>query len=303
MEARRNEEEEEEDDEEDLEQLKGKSFLELLGAGEGDLLKIKKKDEAVKPKEGFVLCLPYSLSSIAAAAATTTNSSSSPSTCSTRTRMLCFGGADEDPLLNELAYITSGSSLSTLSSPCTTKCAKSKGSRVENTASRGGGRRGTAISATSCGTTGKKTKAVGSSSPPSRINNVNMCPLRCWLVVERNQVKKEKLGERISALQQLVSPFGKSDTASVLDEAVGYIRFLHDQVQVLSSPYLQHLTTSKRLHENGGDEEESRDDGLTSRGLCLVPVSCTEDVASSNGADIWSHPMGNNKTSSSSPKH
>ncbi|XP_073103816.1 transcription factor bHLH113 isoform X6 [Elaeis guineensis] len=286
MEARRNEEEEEEDDEEDLEQLKGKSFLELLGAGEGDLLKIKKKDEAVKPKEGFVLCLPYSLSSIAAAAATTTNSSSSPSTCSTRTRMLCFGGADEDPLLNELAYITSGSSLSTLSSPCTTKCAKSKGSRVENTASRGGGRRGTAISATSCGTTGKKTKAVGSSSPPSRIN-----------------VKKEKLGERISALQQLVSPFGKSDTASVLDEAVGYIRFLHDQVQVLSSPYLQHLTTSKRLHENGGDEEESRDDGLTSRGLCLVPVSCTEDVASSNGADIWSHPMGNNKTSSSSPKH
>ncbi|KAG2626556.1 hypothetical protein PVAP13_3KG368500 [Panicum virgatum] len=34
------------------------------------------------------------------------------------------------------------------------------------------------------------------------------------------KVRKEKLGDRITALQQLVSPFGKTDTASVLHEAI-----------------------------------------------------------------------------------
>ncbi|MBA0797404.1 hypothetical protein Gohar_008109 [Gossypium harknessii] len=51
--------------------------------------------------------------------------------------------------------------------------------------------------------------------------------------------KKDQVSERIAALQQLVSPYGKTDTASVLLEAMGYIRFLHEQVKVLSAPYLQ----------------------------------------------------------------
>ncbi|KAJ0011443.1 hypothetical protein Pint_33827 [Pistacia integerrima] len=109
------------------------------------------------------------------------------------------------------------------------------------------------------------------------------------------KVRKEKLGERITALQQLVSPFGKTDTASVLHEAMGYIRFLHDQVQVLCSPYLQHHLPDGG--ENGGDEESRTD--LKSRGLCLVPVACTVHVANSNGADFWSPAMGNNVSSSS----
>ncbi|KAL6971767.1 hypothetical protein U1Q18_031449 [Sarracenia purpurea var. burkii] len=56
---------------------------------------------------------------------------------------------------------------------------------------------------------------------------------------------KEKLGEKIAALQQLVSPYGKTDTASVLLEAMEYIRFLHEQVKVLSAPYLQSNPTAK----------------------------------------------------------
>nr|QOJ43691.1 bHLH transcription factor [Dracaena cambodiana] len=99
------------------------------------------------------------------------------------------------------------------------------------------------------------------------------------------KVRKEKLGDRISTLQQLVSPYGKTDTANVLHEAIGYIRFLHDQVQVLSSPYIHQLPLSNH-HQN----EELRGGDLRSRGLCLVPISCTENVANNNivGADLWS---------------
>ncbi|XP_057428291.1 transcription factor bHLH113 isoform X2 [Lotus japonicus] len=106
--------------------------------------------------------------------------------------------------------------------------------------------------------------------------------------------RKEKLGERIAALQQLVSPFGKTDTASVLHEATGYIKFLQDQVQVLCSPYLQRLPSCSQPGDgdNDGGEEEAEKLNLRSRGLCLIPVSCTVHVASTNGADFWS--PGNN---------
>ncbi|XWS24404.1 hypothetical protein CRYUN_Cryun28dG0099000 [Craigia yunnanensis] len=53
------------------------------------------------------------------------------------------------------------------------------------------------------------------------------------------KVRKEKLGDRIAALQQLVAPFGKTDTASVLMEAIGYIKFLQNQVETLSVPYMK----------------------------------------------------------------
>uniref|UniRef100_A0A1D1Y8T6 Transcription factor bHLH113 n=1 Tax=Anthurium amnicola TaxID=1678845 RepID=A0A1D1Y8T6_9ARAE len=92
--------------------------------------------------------------------------------------------------------------------------------------------------------------------------------------------RKDKIGERVAALQQLVSPFGKTDTASVLQEATAYIKFLHDQLEVLSAPYLGSIPTT-------GELQESDKYSLRSRGLCLMPVECTLGIARSNGADIW----------------
>ncbi|KAG6648599.1 transcription factor bHLH110 isoform X1 [Carya illinoinensis] len=109
------------------------------------------------------------------------------------------------------------------------------------------------------------------------------------------KVRKEKLGDRIAALQQLVAPFGKTDTASVLMEAIGYIKFLQNQVETLSVPYMKSSRNMKTACRstmqagsvlNDGNEEPKRD--LRSRGLCLVPLSCMSYVTGdSGGGGVW----------------
>nr|APR64179.1 hypothetical protein [Populus tomentosa] len=133
------------------------------------------------------------------------------------------------------------------------------------------------------------------------------------------KVRKEKLGDRITALHQLVSPFGKTDTASVLLEAIGYIRFLQSQIEALSLPYLGSGSTNMRQQQSvqgesncifpedpgqllndscikrkGASQQDSHGEpkDLRSRGLCLVPVSCTLQVGSDNGADYWAPAFG-----------
>ncbi|KAL9460551.1 hypothetical protein AB3S75_003702 [Citrus x aurantiifolia] len=134
------------------------------------------------------------------------------------------------------------------------------------------------------------------------------------------KVRKEKLGDRITALHQLVSPFGKTDTASVLLEAIGYIRFLQGQIEALSSPYLstspsasmrnQHCVhgdingafpeapgqllndTCLKRKEAPNQDGQGKPKDLRSRGLCLVPLSCTQQVGSDNGADFWAPALG-----------
>ncbi|KAJ4824557.1 hypothetical protein Tsubulata_033788 [Turnera subulata] len=109
------------------------------------------------------------------------------------------------------------------------------------------------------------------------------------------KVRKEKLGDRIAALQQLVAPFGKTDTASVLMEAIGYIKFLQNQVETLSVPYMKSArnknsrTVQPGSSAEDGNEETKRD--LRSRGLCLVPLSSMSYVTSDGaGGGIWPPP-------------
>ncbi|PKU71277.1 transcription factor bHLH114 [Dendrobium catenatum] len=104
------------------------------------------------------------------------------------------------------------------------------------------------------------------------------------------KVRKEKLGDRITALQQLVSPFGKTDTASVLHEAIEYIKYLHQQVNGLSNPYLinrQQKTKQQILERQEKNGDRAKKD-LRSLGLCLVPISTTFTVASNElPPDFW----------------
>ncbi|XP_057514673.1 transcription factor bHLH68-like [Actinidia eriantha] len=103
------------------------------------------------------------------------------------------------------------------------------------------------------------------------------------------KVRKEKLGDKITALHQLVSPFGKTDTASVLFEAISHIGCLRGQIEALSSPYLGNAPSNMR-HQQSGNQDEPKD--LRSKGLCLVPISFTHHVGSDNGADYWAPALG-----------
>ncbi|XP_022852971.1 transcription factor bHLH110-like [Olea europaea var. sylvestris] len=107
------------------------------------------------------------------------------------------------------------------------------------------------------------------------------------------KVRKEKLGERIASLQQLVAPFGKTDTASVLMEAIGYIKFLQTQVETLTVPYMKSSRNETGRAMKGDptdneDEEQKRD--LRSRGLCLVPLSSLTYVTDDGGGTVWPPP-------------
>ncbi|XP_060205739.1 transcription factor bHLH68-like isoform X2 [Lycium barbarum] len=84
------------------------------------------------------------------------------------------------------------------------------------------------------------------------------------------KVRKEKLGDRITALHQLVSPFGKA----------------------LSSPYMGNVAGSMgHTHQQSDSQHRVKD--LKSRGLCLVPISCTQHVASDNTVgDYWAPALG-----------
>ncbi|KAI3965263.1 hypothetical protein MKX01_034750 [Papaver californicum] len=91
--------------------------------------------------------------------------------------------------------------------------------------------------------------------------------------------RSQKIGDRITTLQKLVSPFGKTDTASVLKEASARIKILHNQIQMLTNPYFRpdNFRHYHHKHDLQDDTGEIKN-GLQKRGLCLVPVSFTHKI-------------------------
>ncbi|OAY73486.1 Transcription factor bHLH68 [Ananas comosus] len=89
------------------------------------------------------------------------------------------------------------------------------------------------------------------------------------------KVRKEKLGDRITALHQIVSPFGKGqgERNCIFPEDPGQL--------------LQDNTTKKRVSPEQGFDNETKNKDLRTRGLCLVPVSCTLHVGGGSAADFW----------------
>ncbi|KAL1205002.1 Transcription factor [Cardamine amara subsp. amara] len=106
------------------------------------------------------------------------------------------------------------------------------------------------------------------------------------------ELPKAKLRDKITTLQQIVSPFGKTDTASVLQEAITYINFYQEQIKLLSTPYMKN--SSIKDPWGGWEREDHNKRGpkhldLRSRGLCLVPISSTPIAYRDNSAtDYWS---------------
>ncbi|KAF7049484.1 hypothetical protein CFC21_058011 [Triticum aestivum] len=110
-------------------------------------------------------------------------------------------------------------------------------------------------------TTTTDSRLQGSSAKPRNTTTTAAAKAPCK--------RSQKLGDKITALQQLVSPYGKTDTASVLHEAAACIRNLHDQIQILAAPYPGE-SSSPSSSRDAGEEPTT---GLRRRGLCVAPLS------------------------------
>eukprot|EP00850_Spirogloea_muscicola_P021463 SM000250S08721 [mRNA] locus=s250:143179:146655:- [translate_table: standard] len=123
------------------------------------------------------------------------------------------------------------------------------------------------------------------------------------------RLRRERIAERMKALQELVPNSNKTDKASMLDEIIEYVKFLQLQVKLLSMsrlgatsgvpllndlaaegagaqgrPTTENLALTERqvallMEEDMGMAMQY----LQSKGLCLVPISLASVISSSPG--------------------
>nr|CAB3463485.1 unnamed protein product [Digitaria exilis] len=118
--------------------------------------------------------------------------------------------------------------------------------------------------------------------------------------IKKPRVRKERLGDRITALHQIVSPFGKALSYPYMGHGNGTSMqngpmgdrnpaglFPEYPGQLLN----HNSNTGAQQPASQPDEQQAVNDeakkDLRSRGLCLVPVSCTSHFGGDNAADYW----------------
>ncbi|KAL0287680.1 UNVERIFIED_CONTAM: Transcription factor [Sesamum calycinum] len=124
------------------------------------------------------------------------------------------------------------------------------------------------------------------------------------------RLRRERIAERMKALQELVPNANKTDKASMLDEIIDYVKFLQLQVKVLSmsrlggaaavAPLVADKSTEGRSG-NGTQTASSSNEGMTvaeqqvaklmeedmgsamqylqGKGLCLMPISLATAIS------------------------
>ncbi|XP_016444149.1 bHLH transcription factor RHL1 [Nicotiana tabacum] len=130
------------------------------------------------------------------------------------------------------------------------------------------------------------------------------------------RLRRERIAERMKALQELVPNANKTDKASMLDEIIDYVKFLQLQVKVLSmsrlggaaavAPLVADMSSEGRGEGNGGrggngTASSSNNDSMTvtehqvaklmeedmgsamqylqGKGLCLMPISLATAIS------------------------
>uniref|UniRef100_J3LHZ6 BHLH domain-containing protein n=1 Tax=Oryza brachyantha TaxID=4533 RepID=J3LHZ6_ORYBR len=80
------------------------------------------------------------------------------------------------------------------------------------------------------------------------------------------QLRRERIAERMKALQELVPNANKTDKASMLDEIIDYVKFLQLQVKVLSMSRLGGASAVTPLVANMSSESNGNGNGASSSG-------------------------------------
>ncbi|XP_076930383.1 transcription factor LRL2-like [Bidens hawaiensis] len=123
------------------------------------------------------------------------------------------------------------------------------------------------------------------------------------------RLRREKIAERMKALQEIVPNANKADKASMLDDIIDYVKFLQLQVKVLSKSRLGSAADATSVSEGGGGGWVGRsgdvlatesqvvklmevDMGaamqyLQGKGLCLMPISLASTLSTKSH-----HPLG-----------